>query len=125
MSKSFKPSPETPAVVTANDLRLGHCVWMTEDGWTDDPRQAALFEDEARADLALIEAEAQGHVVVGPYVAQVRLGPDGPEPTHFREEFRRRGPSNYFHGKQAGSAAANDNAAVSKTATSRPEASHV
>ena len=24
-----------------------------------------------------------------------------PEPTHFREEFRRTGPSNYFHGKQA------------------------
>ena len=29
-------------------------------------------------------------------------GPDGrPEPTHFREAFRRRGPSNYFHGIQA------------------------
>jgi len=32
----------------------------------------------------------------------VRLGPDGPEPTHFREDFRRTGPSNLFHGKQAG-----------------------
>ncbi|EDZ40945.1 conserved hypothetical protein [Rhodobacteraceae bacterium HTCC2083] len=27
-------------------------------------------------------------------------GPDGPEPTHFREAFRRKGPSNYAHGKQ-------------------------
>jgi len=24
-----------------------------------------------------------------------------PEPVHFREVFRTRGPSNYFHGKQA------------------------
>jgi hypothetical protein len=28
-------------------------------------------------------------------------GPDGPEPVHFREAFRTRGPSNYRHGKQA------------------------
>jgi hypothetical protein len=27
-------------------------------------------------------------------------GANGPEPTHFREDFRRTGPSNYFHGKQ-------------------------
>jgi hypothetical protein len=27
-------------------------------------------------------------------------GPDGPEPSHFREAFRRKGPSNYAHGKQ-------------------------
>jgi hypothetical protein len=25
---------------------------------------------------------------------------NGPQPVHFREEFRRTGPSNYFHGKQ-------------------------
>ena len=26
---------------------------------------------------------------------------DGPQPTHFREEFCATGPSNYHHGKQA------------------------
>ena len=35
------------------------------------------------------------------YLADVALGPDGPEPTHFREDFRATGPSNYNHGKQA------------------------
>jgi hypothetical protein len=29
------------------------------------------------------------------------MGANGPEPTHFREAFRTRGPSNYAHGKQA------------------------
>ncbi|UXU75414.1 MULTISPECIES: DUF2849 domain-containing protein [unclassified Paracoccus (in: a-proteobacteria)] len=102
MSKGFTPSPATPAVITANDLRQGHCVWMRDGGWTDDPREAQLFEDEAIAELALLEAMAQGTLVVGPYLAEARRGPDGrPEPAHFREAFRRRGPSNYFHGKQA------------------------
>lgn len=101
MSKSFTPSPATPAVITANDLRMGHCVWMVAGGWTAEPAEAELYEDEARAELALLEAEAQGHIVVGAYLAQAKRGPTGPEATHFREEFRRRGPSNYFHGKQA------------------------
>ncbi|MFD2439140.1 DUF2849 domain-containing protein [Paracoccus kondratievae] len=96
------PIPATPAVITANDLRQGHCVWMRDGGWTADPREADLFEDEAIADLALLDALSQGNIVVGPYLAEARRGPDGrPEPTHFREAFRRRGPSNYFHGKQA------------------------
>lgn len=102
MSKGFTPTPAKPAVITANDLRLGHCVWMRDGGWTADPREAELFEDEAIADLAMIEAVRQSNLVVGPYLAEARRGPDGrPEPTHFREAFRRRGPSNYFHGIQA------------------------
>jgi hypothetical protein len=39
--------------------------------------------------------------VVGAYLADATAGPDGPEPVHFREAFRTRGPSNYPHGKQA------------------------
>ncbi len=102
MSKTFTPSPATPAVITANDLREGHVVWMCDDGWTAHPDRATLYEDAAIADLALLDAIAQGHIVVGPYLAEAKRGPDGkPQPTHFREEFRRRGPSNYFHGKQA------------------------
>ena len=101
MSKGFTPSAATPAVITANDLRMGHCVWMRDGGWTADPREAELFEDEAIADLALLDAVAQGNIFVGPYQAEARRGPDGkPLPTHFREEFRTRGPSNYNHGKQ-------------------------
>ncbi|AGT07573.1 hypothetical protein JCM7686_0464 [Paracoccus aminophilus JCM 7686] len=74
---------------------------MLDGSWTADPGKAQLFEDGPRAELALLEAEAQGHIVVGAYLAEAKRGPNGPEATHFREEFRRRGPSNYFHGKQA------------------------
>lgn len=101
MSRSFTPSPATPAVVTGNDLRMGDVIWMCEGGWTADPAEATIYEDEAIAELALLDAIAQADKVVGPYLAEVRRGPNGPEPTHFREDFRRRGPSNYFHGKQA------------------------
>ncbi|MBZ0123081.1 MAG: DUF2849 domain-containing protein, partial [Roseovarius sp.] len=37
--------------------------------------------------------------------ADAVAGPGGPEPAHFREDFRRKGPSNLFHGKQAERAA--------------------
>lgn len=106
MSKAFAPTAQKPGVITANDLRMGHCVWMTADGWTADPNEALLFEDAGHADLALLDAEAQGHIVVGAYLVEARRGENGPEATHFREEFRRRGPSNYFHGKQAETEAA-------------------
>lgn len=102
MSKGFSPSPATPGVITANDLRMGHCVWMRDGAWTSDPREAEMFEDEAIAELALLQAIGQANVVVDPYLSEVRRDEDGrPQPTHFREAFRRRGPSNYFHGKQA------------------------
>jgi len=100
MSKAFVPTAAKPGVITANDLREGHNVWMCEDGWTADPAQAILFEDEAIADLALLKAVGQSNIVVGPYLVEARRGPNGPEPTHFREAFRQRGPSNYFHGIQ-------------------------
>ncbi|WP_405402950.1 DUF2849 domain-containing protein [Paracoccus sp. Ld10] len=101
MSKSFPLSVARPGVITANDLREGHNLWMCADGWTPDPRQATVYDDEAIADLALLEAVAQSEVVVGPYLVEAKRGPNGPEPVHFREAFRQRGPSNYFHGIQA------------------------
>ena len=48
----------------------------------------------------LLHGVAQKLVVVGVYLADAKPGPNGPEPVHFREEFRTRGPSNYKHGKQ-------------------------
>ncbi|MFN3936281.1 MAG: DUF2849 domain-containing protein [Gemmobacter sp.] len=92
----------TPKVVTANDLRLGDVVWLTEDNrWTRDLAEAELIEDEAHAQLRLLHAQRRALEVVGAYLADARLGRDGPEPVHFREAFRTRGPSNYPHGKQA------------------------
>lgn len=92
----------TPKVVTANDLLKGDVVWLTEDdNWSRDIRDAEMIDDEAHATIRLLEAKAQSQRVVGAYLAEARLGPKGPEPTHFRELFRTRGPSNYDHGKQA------------------------
>ena len=50
--------------------------------------------------LRLLQAQRQTQAVVGAYLAEARMGAQGPEPVHFREVFRTRGPSNYAHGKQ-------------------------
>lgn len=94
--------PFTPKIVTANDLRLGDVVYLTPSGdWSRHHSQAALFSTSDEADSALARAAAQTLLVVGAYLADAKLGPFGPEPVHFREVFRTRGPSNYAHGKQA------------------------
>ena len=96
MSRRF-----TPKVVTANDLLEGDAVWLTaDDRWTRQMCEAELIEDEAHADIRLLDAQRQKGVIVGAYLADAKAGPNGPEPTHFREEFRTKGPSNYAHGKQ-------------------------
>ncbi|UWQ48428.1 DUF2849 domain-containing protein [Leisingera caerulea] len=95
------PRPFTPKVITANDLLEGDVIYFTaQDTWTRDLSEAELITDEAEAQLRLLEAEKQNIKIVGAYLADAKAGPNGPEPTHFREEFRRTGPSNYFHGKQ-------------------------
>lgn len=95
------PRPFTPKVLTANDLLEGDVIYLAEDGsWTRDLSRAELLTDEADAQLRLIEAEQQQNRLVGPYLADVTPGVSGPEPAHFREAFRRTGPSNYPHGKQ-------------------------
>jgi uncharacterized protein DUF2849 len=93
--------PFTPKVVTASDLIEGDVVYLTaDDGWTRVLSEADLITDEADAQLRLLTAEQQANRIVGAYLADMAAGPDGPQPVHFREDFRRRGPSNYAHGKQ-------------------------
>ncbi|SEN44208.1 Protein of unknown function [Palleronia salina] len=97
MSRRF-----TPKVVTANHLMEGDAIWLCEDdSWTRDMSRAEILEDVAHADLRLLHAQAQPHIAVGAYLADAEPTPKGPQPTHFREAFRTRGPSNYDHGKQA------------------------
>ena len=97
MAKAFSPK-----VITANALIEGDVVYLAEDDrWTRCLSHAELLEDEAVADERLLFASAQTETVVGVYLADAIAGENGPEPTHFREEFRRTGPSNYHHGKQA------------------------
>jgi len=96
------PREFTPKVVTANALLEGDVVYLAEDdSWTRHLPEAEVLTDEADAELRLLAAQGRASVVVGAYLADVTQSSDGPQPTHFREEFRRTGPSNYFHGKQA------------------------
>ncbi|WP_296426257.1 DUF2849 domain-containing protein [Yoonia sp.] len=96
MSRAFKPK-----VVTANALLEGDAVWLTiDDRWTRDIAEAELMTDEAHADLRLLEALSRQSEIAGAYLADAAAGANGPQPTHFREAFRTRGPSNYAHGKQ-------------------------
>ena len=96
MSRGF-----TPKVVTANRLLEGDNVWLTEDDrWALIMDEAELIEDEAHGAIRLLFAQAQRNIVVGAYLVDAKAGANGPEPTHFRETFRTRGPSNYAHGKQ-------------------------
>ena len=94
------PKPFTPKVVTANALLEGDVIYLTATGWTRNLREAEVLTDEADADLRLIEASAQTGAVVGAYLADVKVQDGIPHPTHFREDFRATGPSNYVHGKQ-------------------------
>ncbi|WP_170592734.1 DUF2849 domain-containing protein [Ruegeria arenilitoris] len=94
----------TPKVVTANDLLEGDVIYLTaDDRWSRDLREAELITDETHAQLRLLDAQKQVDKIVGAYLADVVAGENGPEPTHFREDFRRTGPSNYAHGKQESS----------------------
>ncbi len=97
MSRRF-----TPKVVTANRLREGDVVYLTPDNrWSLLHHEAELIDDEAHAELRMLHAASQKLLIVGPYLADAKQGTHGPEPIHFREAFRTRGPSNYNHGKQA------------------------
>lgn len=95
MSKPFPPK-----VVTANHLLQGDVIYQTASGWTRRLDAAEVLTDEADADLRLIDAIQQVDIVVGAYLSDVELVNNTPQPTHFREDFRATGPSNYAHGKQ-------------------------
>lgn len=95
MSRRF-----TPKIVTANALEEGDVIYLTADDiWSRDHREAELIEDEAHAQLRLLHALSQPHVV-GACLAEARMGENGPEPVQLRDAIRARGPSNYPHGKQ-------------------------
>lgn len=96
------PRPFTPKVVTANDLLMGDVIYQTVDNvWSRSISEAEVLRDEDTANARLAFGSAQAGEVVGAYLADVKVGENGPQPVHFREDFRMTGPSNYFHGKQA------------------------
>lgn len=94
-------SQNTSQIITANALLNGDVIYFTaQERWSPNIQDAEVFEDPAIAQDVLITASAQHSQAVGVYLASVTLDNDIIRPTHFREEFRNTGPSNYFHGKQ-------------------------
>lgn len=92
----------TPKVLTANRLLEGDVVYYSASGdWVTSHDDALFLDDETRANEVLALANTLSETLVGAYLADARLEGGKPIPTHFREEFRTRGPSNYDHGKQA------------------------
>ena len=88
-------------MVTANALDSGEVVYLSAcNAWVTDCRHGEVLADEHRAALRLEHALHRQSQVVGPYLAVLAMGENGPEPVHFRERFRARGPSNRPHGKQ-------------------------
>ncbi|WP_039017288.1 DUF2849 domain-containing protein [Halocynthiibacter namhaensis] len=99
--------PFTPKVITANHLLSGDVIyWSADSCWVNAHADAALFTQQDAAETQLSQANAQQNIAVGVMLADAVMGTNGPEPVHFREEFRATGPSNYFHGKQADTASA-------------------
>lgn len=93
--------PFTPKIVTANALLEGDVIYLSDQGtWVRALKDAALFDQQEMAEKSLAFAAKDGFAV-GAYLVDAVAGENGPEPTHFREDFRRTGPSNHNHGKQA------------------------
>ena len=89
-------------VITANALLEGDVVYLSASNhWVQRLADAEVFADVELANLALEMAQTRDSEVVGVYLMNVSLESGTPAPTHFREAFRLRGPSNRFHGKQA------------------------
>ncbi len=97
------PKPFKPKVITSNALIEGDVVYLAaDDTWVRDLSAAEVYSEKDAAEARLAQANKRQHEIVGAYLADVAVGENGvPEPVHFREDFRRTGPSNYFHGKQA------------------------
>ena len=83
-------------IVTANRLRDGAVVYLSQDGeWSKRIDGAAVAEIEA--DAAALLAAAEGAVaaqqVVGPYLIAVLRAEGRVEPARYRERLRAEGPS--------------------------------
>jgi hypothetical protein len=91
-------------MATGNDLLEGDVIYFTSVGaWSRDIGEAALAVNAEAAEDLLKRASAFPNQVVGVYLVDANVDECGrAAPAHFREEFRRRGPSNYpQHGRQA------------------------
>lgn len=95
------PHPFVPKVATSNHLLEGDVIYFARPGWTRDLAEATVAMTAEEAEALLTEASAFPLETVGAVLTDVDVSTGTPKPTHFRETFRTKGPSNYFHGRQA------------------------
>jgi hypothetical protein len=99
-------APSLPAIVIANDLLSGDVIFLGERGWEPAHRRAAVAhtQDDADALLARAQVDFKANKIVDPYlVAVTRLIDGTPDPIHYREKMRTKGPTTRIDlGKQAG-----------------------
>ena len=87
-------------VITANDFHSGEVVFWGGDAWVLRLRDACVFDRAEDAEAMLTQFRPDQ--VVGAYVIEMVADAAGElQPKHIREAIRAKGPSNYFHGKQA------------------------
>ena len=91
--KKFKVTG--PVVVTANRVADGAVVYRRADGgWTTNMDEAAVATNAAGATALIDAATADDLRAVGPYIAPVKLAPDGAvRPGNLRELIRLGGPT--------------------------------
>lgn len=98
--------PSLPAIVIANDLLSGDVIFLGSSAWELSHHKAAIARTQHEADelLARAHAEFKANRIVDPYLAEVRVLENGtPEPIHYRERMRTKGPTTRVDlGKQAG-----------------------
>lgn len=96
MAKAF-----TPKVATSNHLLDGDVIYFAHPAWTRHLAEASVARTADEAEALLDAASRFPLETVGVVLVDVDLSSGAPTPAHFREDFRTKGPSNYFHGKQA------------------------
>lgn len=98
--------PSLPAIVVANDILSGDVVFLGERAWEPSNAKAMIArkQDEADQLLARAQADFKANRIVDAYLVEVRVLENGtPEPIHYREKMRTKGPTTRIDlGKQAG-----------------------
>jgi len=91
---TLKHKGKGPQSLTANLLRGGYSVWLTEDfGWSQDFADALKTEDTDLMERmqAIGNRDVDANEIVGLYFIDIE--PDSGLPVRYREKFRVRGPS--------------------------------
>ena len=95
MAKAPKLNSQ-PQLVTANDLKTGDVVYLTQSaGWSRRIGEASIVPnaEAGAALLATAEAQAAQNIVIAPYLIPVDATVSPPRPVQFRERIRADGPT--------------------------------